>query len=838
MRNEKMAANAGGMQTESDSGQFYTGRQDVAANDAGLPAVRGWGRYIQRRSKNESWEFVAAEDWSERQQQLQPLYASALEIDGEFSDDVPPLYRGDMYLDWDVGSPDEFGYCINDVNEFLDKLKTDYGVKLECLRIYATGGRGFHVEIPWSVYRADNWEKGALMLPQTYREMARQMHGRYMDLAIYSVKRGRMWRQPNVQRENGRYKVPITLDEMRRMTVEMYEEICNAPRLEPERAAPELAAALVALFDVCHSRVAGQEKKPARRLFKLVELPDTLAAVLAGKGLKSDVGFNQLALQLAIAAHALGWEIDDLLAQTAELCADWRGDSHTTAGHCADELRRMFDYTSDNSGYAYSPNAIRALLADTSETDDLAGEIDLDEVAKAKRPEVVAALAELDPLTFDACKKDVAAAMDVGATVLTDEVKRLRSKQAAAREREASEAEAARAKEGTVPIVAPNPEPWPTPVDGETLLTEAATFIRRYAYADARIIDAAALFVALTYAQDVARFLPIAHITAPEMRCGKSTLYDTLAEVVCRPLAVTSISSAAFVRVVNKCQPTLMFDEFDQMNKELKNDVTAMLNAGHKRGAAKVVKSEKIGDTYEPVAFDIFCPKVICGIGRITSTTADRSIRLQMARKMKGETVHSRYDDEEAHDAEVMCLRRKFCRWVADNAEKIRDARPKRIKGAHDRMFDNWHTMLAIAETAGGIWVERAQAAARYQIELAKADDGDENYRINLLRDIRDIFAGMNDDRYDGIAAADLVSLLCKDETKAWATFNNGKPLTAHRMNKILSGYGIKSDRSRQRGQVYKSASAGDKPSAYFVEDLEPVFERYLRDEGEDDGNS
>jgi len=313
-----------------------------------------------------------------------PLLVTVLEVDTCITDDTPhdvilkARHRGDMYLDWDCKSPDEFGYCINDVNEFLDKLKTDYGVKLECLRIYATGGRGFHVEIPWSVYRADNWEKGALMLPQTYREMARQMHGRYMDLAIYSAKRGRMWRQPNVQRENGRYKVPITLDEMRRMTVEMYGEICQEPRLEPERAAPELAAALVALFDVCHSRVLNTRKqakdrdKDSKILKSYNGIPPTLQKLFDGEGINPDTGLNHFAMQMAIAAQDLGVRdpndylemIDGFIKARAKM----PGDKHQAERDIRNEMLRIYTYVIDNDCYAYSIQAIRGCLADGNPT--------------------------------------------------------------------------------------------------------------------------------------------------------------------------------------------------------------------------------------------------------------------------------------------------------------------------------------------------------------------------------------------------------------------------------------------------------------------------------------
>jgi hypothetical protein len=199
-----------------------------------------------------------------------------------------------------------------------------------------------------------------------------------MEAAIYSAKRGRMWRQPNVQRENGRYKVPITLDEMRRMTVEMYEEICNAPRLEPERAAPELAAALVALFDVCHSRVLNTRKqakdrdKDSKILKSYNGIPPTLQKLFDGEGINPDTGLNHFAMQMAIAAQDLGVRdpndylemIDGFIKARAKM----PGDKHQAERDIRNEMLRIYTYVIDNDCYAYSIQAIRGCLADGNPT--------------------------------------------------------------------------------------------------------------------------------------------------------------------------------------------------------------------------------------------------------------------------------------------------------------------------------------------------------------------------------------------------------------------------------------------------------------------------------------
>jgi hypothetical protein len=68
---------------------------------------------------------------------------------------------------------------------------------------------------------------GIAQLPQIYREMLYQVYTDTMDLRVYSGRSGRQWRTPNVQRENGKFKVPVTAAEIREMNSEDYQELVS-----------------------------------------------------------------------------------------------------------------------------------------------------------------------------------------------------------------------------------------------------------------------------------------------------------------------------------------------------------------------------------------------------------------------------------------------------------------------------------------------------------------------------------------------------------------------------------------------------------------------------------
>lgn len=135
-------------------------------------------------------------------------------------------YSGPFYQDFDA---EDISETIPQFQKFLANLK-DMGVNLHCLRLYATGGRGFHIEIPEPVFMSKVPKTGVTALPYVYREMAMSLVVDTLDLRVYTGRRGRMWRTMGVERSkggvpSGRYKVPITVDEALAMTPELYDEV-------------------------------------------------------------------------------------------------------------------------------------------------------------------------------------------------------------------------------------------------------------------------------------------------------------------------------------------------------------------------------------------------------------------------------------------------------------------------------------------------------------------------------------------------------------------------------------------------------------------------------------
>jgi hypothetical protein len=357
------------------------------------------------------------------------------------------------------------------------------------------------------------------------------------------------------------------------------------------------------------------------------------------------------------------------------------------------------------------------------------------------------------------------------------------------------------------PEIFPEVTLWPDPVNGADLLEDLTAIIRRHVIADPATIHAAALWATFTWFIDVLNVAPIANITAPEKRCGKTVLLGVLARLACRPLPASNIAPAALFRALQLWQPTLLMDEVDAF-LAAHEEARGILNAGFTRDAAYVIRC--VGDDHTPTRFSVWGAKALCGIGKIADTLADRSIPLRLRRKLTGErTVKIRHADAGVFTELVS----KLARFAIDNREAVRTARPHEVEGLNDRANDCWEPLLAVAEVAGGDWPRIARSAA---VSLHGLEEDAPSTGAELLASIRDAFDGK---RANSLPTATLLEALAENEEAPWAAWNRGKPMSAHQLAKRLSEFGIKPTTIRIGLQT---------PKGYKREQFEEAFERYL----------
>jgi putative DNA primase/helicase len=351
-------------------------------------------------------------------------------------------------------------------------------------------------------------------------------------------------------------------------------------------------------------------------------------------------------------------------------------------------------------------------------------------------------------------------------------------------------------------------EPWPTEVLTADLLQGLVDVYRKHVVLPEHGAEAMALWCLHCWAIDAAYVSPFLMLTSPEPRCGKSTTLALLYRTVPRSAFASNISSASVFRYIDSCHPVLLIDEADTFARD-DDALRGILNSGHSRDTAFVIRCE--GDDNFAKEFSTWSAKAVAAIGKLADTWRDRAIILPLKRKKPDEVVTKlRARDSEA----FVNLRRKAARWVADNLEALKGAQPELSEVLHDRAQDNWESLLAIADIAGGDWPRTARAAAVALSSSAEATD--DTIRVQLLTDIAGIFASHNCDR---IFSKRLLGELADDETKSWASYKNNKPITERQIARLLVGFGIKPSNQR----------IGDaQAKGYALTDFADALERYV----------
>ena len=381
----------------------------------------------------------------------------------------------------------------------------------------------------------------------------------------------------------------------------------------------------------------------------------------------------------------------------------------------------------------------------------------------------------------------------------------------------------AKAKDGPVTedaaqggaITFPKVEPWADPVDGAQLLEDLVEAIKGYVVLTVMQAYAAALWIVFSHAHDGFDVSPRLVAKSPQKRSGKSTLFNILFRLVAKPKLLSGITASALLRVIEIFSPTMLVDEIDAVmsgDKEVAQALRGLLNAGFNRAGAKLIMSVPTREGYEPREFSCWAPVALAGIGKLPDTVRDRSIELEMKRKLPSERVKKlrRRDGAELHE-----LARKLVRWAEDNLAALRTAVPAMPEGLNDRAADAWEPLVAIADRAGGAWPARARAAA---LSLSGEGKDDDNIDALLLADVRAVFVAKGGDR---IAGKDLIAALNALEDRPWSEWSRGRPMSQSQMSRRIGEYGIVSG-------AIRTGFGAETARGYYFRKFEDAFARYL----------
>ena len=415
------------------------------------------------------------------------------------------------------------------------------------------------------------------------------------------------------------------------------------------------------------------------------------------------------------------------------------------------------------------------------------------EVFNPSNDDALAELSKLSPLEYDQVRENKAKELSCRVSTLDQEVAKARGDVA----------------EDSAGDVVEELTPWPESVDGVALMDSIAGSFQRHVVLPDGARTVVTLWSIGSFCMDAWRIWPKLLITSPEKRCGKSTLLEALEGVCYRPLLTSSITASSLFRCIEEWTPTLLIDEADTFAKD-NDELNGIINAGHTKRTATVIRSEKDGDGFKPKKFSVWCPQVIAGIKNQRDTLHDRSIHIQMRRKLPGESAQKMPFD---YFEQQQAIRRQCLRWAADNITRLKTASPTVPNYGNDRAEDNWNPLFAIAEMVGGQWPDSVLKA--YQVMNVGIDD-DDTIGPMILSDMREIFGGTS---CGVIHSDDLVASLIGLEERPWCEWRHGKPLTKISLARLLKPFSIKS-RQIKIGKINRNG--------YQKKDFQDAFNRYL----------
>jgi len=385
-------------------------------------------------------------------------------------------------------------------------------------------------------------------------------------------------------------------------------------------------------------------------------------------------------------------------------------------------------------------------------------------------------LAALSDIQYDRLRKFEAKRLGISVATLDKAVEKCRAQSTHAMRDESSN-------------IFPTIEPWAYQVTAEELLQELSHTFKRFAILPEHADVVLSLWVIFTWLIDNVGVSPILAISSPEKRCGKTTVMSILGNLVCKPILASNISAAALFRTIELWKPTIIIDEADTFIRD-SDELRGIINSGHTRPTAYVIRTT--GEHHTPKRFSTWGAKAIAIIGSLPDTLHDRSIVIQLRRKLTNEkTEKLRHASLDLFND----LQRKLLRFSNDHGKAIEKSFiqfPENIR-ISDRALDNWEPLLAIANLAGTLWTEKVLHAA---VSLSENDKETLPIGTELLKDIEKIFQhGTQDKSMIKIHTVDLIHSLCEDEESPWSVYNFrglDKKITPRQLSKLLSTYQIR----------------------------------------------
>ena len=266
-----------------------------------------------------------------------------------------------VYFDFDDDDLEKnFQYLKREVLMLVQHMQRIWHVPSEQFRLYFSGSKGFHVLIPYQVFGI----QPSIDLNEQYKKLAKYVSAqcllKHLDLKIYDRKR--LFRLPGTKNgKSGLYKVPLTMQEFRRITYSQLVELAKEPREDfsgfHEPAEVEQAKKI---YEYMFTQI--EEEKPTKSRLKFTKIPQGERELLPCivQILKDGADEGQRNNTLVVLASSLfqsGRSEDDV----EELLQDWNDSLEKPLPKHEVQMTLISAYKMAQEGRGYGCAAIKDL---------------------------------------------------------------------------------------------------------------------------------------------------------------------------------------------------------------------------------------------------------------------------------------------------------------------------------------------------------------------------------------------------------------------------------------------------------------------------------------------
>ena len=324
--------------------------------------------------------------------------------------------------------------------------------------------------------------------------------------------------------------------------------------------------------------------------------------------------------------------------------------------------------------------------------------------------------------------------------------------------------------------------------------------------ADPGDLDLLTLWIAHTHVVGALGVSPRLLITSPTHGSGKSLTLGLVALLAANAERVGQLPSAPVLRALLDSGATVLLDEAGKAlpragakPTEVQSLALSMVDDGYKSGAAAWVNTMQPSGRWVPEKFTIHGPLGLGG--NALSLPAESVSRCVTLRLFRDTTGRAEPYDSELHDDEGNALREALAEWAREAREGIRVDVDLPEALAHGRPRELWRALGRVGLAAGHRWPDRAMALARRAAAEAASEEangpGEERPHETLLRHLQEVWP-------EGSEFEPTLSLLDRlhhhDRGEWMFGGGHGGALTAARLGRMVSQYGVRSDQPTRGG--------------------------------------